>query len=66
MRYYSIHRPVGLGTFPRTARVIEIRNFDYKTYCKEIKREAWGWIEYDGKLSKKDAESYELVECEGD
>lgn len=64
MRYYSIHRPVAPGTFPRTARVIEIRNFDYKTYCKEIGREAWGWIDYVGELAEKDAAAYELVKCE--
>lgn len=63
MRYYSIHRPVGPGTFPKTVKVNEIHNCIRKTYFPEIKREAWGWIEYDGELAEKDAAAYELVKC---
>lgn len=61
MKYYSILRPVAPGTFPRTAKVNEIYNFDRRQYCPEIGREAWGWIEYDVEISEKDAESYDLI-----
>lgn len=44
MRYYSTQRPVGPGTYPKPQgnAVKEVFNFDGKTYCKEIGREAWG------------------------
>lgn len=61
MKYYSTHRPVAPGTFPRTAPVKEIKNFDTRTFCHEIGRPAWGWIDYDGTLDPKTAASYELV-----
>ena len=61
MKYYSIYRPVMPGTFPKTQMVNEIHNFDYRQYCPEIGREAWGWIEYESEISEKDATNYELV-----
>jgi len=61
MRYYSIHRPVAPGTFPKTVKVNEIYNFDNRVFCEEIGREAWGWIDYNGELDEKDADAYELV-----
>ena len=36
MRYYSTQRPVMPGGFPRKSDVVEIKNFDVKTFCKEI------------------------------
>lgn len=61
MRYYSTQRPVMPGSYPKTAPVKEIRNFDRRTYCQEIGRPAWGWIDYEGALDPKTAASYELV-----
>lgn len=63
MRYYSIHRPVGPGTFPKTVKVNEIHNCPARTYFLEIEMVAWGWIDYDGELDQKEAEAYELVKC---
>ena len=63
MKYYSIHRPISIGTYPKTHRVIEFHNFDYMQYCPEIEHNAWGWIEYDGELDNKDADNYELVKA---
>ena len=40
-RYYSIMRPVLPGGFPKKELVEKIENFDTKTFCKEIGREAW-------------------------
>ena len=60
-RYYSIMRPIGPGTFPRTQAVTAIVNFDRRQFVQEIHREAWGYIEYAGPLTEKQAASYELV-----
>lgn len=62
-RYYSIHRPVGPGTFPK-AGAQEIQNYDDRTYIKEIGREAWGHIDYDRELTAKEMADYELVKAE--
>lgn len=60
MRYYSILRPVSIGTYPRSG-VMEIKNFNRREYVPEIGREAWGYIDYSRKLTEKEAASYELV-----
>lgn len=62
MRYYSTLRPVGPGTFPSGYKVKEIVNFDSRKPCAEIGgRPAWGYIDFEGELSEKDAQSYDLV-----
>jgi hypothetical protein len=63
VKYYSVLRPVGIGTFPKYAdnKVIEIVNFDYRKYVPEIEREAWGYIVYESEMSDKDALSYDLI-----
>ena len=63
MRYYSTQRPVMPGSFPKPAgnTVRKIENFDVRTFCEDIGREAWGYVEYDGPLSEEDAKEYELV-----
>ena len=62
MRYYSTQRPVGPGTFPQPAwnKALEIHNFDSKTYCEELGREAWGYIDYERPLHPEQAAGYEL------
>ena len=59
-RYYSIMRPVSIGTYPRKGAV-EIVNFDYRQHVDEIGRKAWGYIDYDRELSPEEAADYELV-----
>ena len=63
MRYYSTQRPVAPGTFPQPKgnRILEIHNFDEKTYCSEPGRDCWGYIDYEKPLSEKEANNYELV-----
>lgn len=63
MRYYSTQRPIMPGSFPIHPgnKVLEIHNFDSKSYCEEIGREAWGYIEYEKPLARYDCDSYELV-----
>ena len=60
-RYYSTMRPVMLGGFPKKELVEKIENFDTKTFCEEIGREAWGYIEYREQLTKEEADAYELT-----
>lgn len=61
MRYYSTQRPVAPGAYPRQGGTEDITNFDGPTYCTEIGREAWGYIEYAEPLTKEQAEAYELT-----
>lgn len=63
MRYYSIMRPVMPGSYPKKAAVQEIENFDEKTFCEEIGREAWGYIDYSEELTESEATDYELVKA---
>lgn len=62
-RYYSTHRPVGPGTYPRTGHtVLAIHNFDYRQPVADAGTEAWGFIEYEDSLTEKEMQQYELVE----
>jgi len=63
VRYYSTQRPVAPGTFPKPAgnKVLEIRNYDDKTYCEELGREAWGYVEYERPLSEEELQGLELT-----
>ena len=60
-RYYSIMRPIGIGTYPTGARVTNIVNFHQRMYVPEIGREAWGYIEFSHTLSKQNQIAYELL-----
>ena len=61
MRYYSTQRPIGPGTFPRQDGTETVINFDGPTYCEEIGREAWGYIEYQHDLEPSVCSRYELT-----
>lgn len=63
MRYYSTQRPIVPGSYPKPQgnTVKEIRNFDERTYCEEIGREVWGYIEYERPLHRDTAADYELI-----
>lgn len=63
MRYYSTQRPVTPGSYPSSYAVEEIANFDRKTYCKEIGREAWGYIDFAAPLPEGEAQKWELVQA---
>lgn len=48
MKYYSTQRPITPGSYPKPAfnQVTAILNYDSRTYCEGIGREAWGyWLE---------------------
>ena len=58
--YYSTLRPVSIGTYPKEG-MVSFHNFDKRTYCPDIEWEAWGYLEYDRELTKKEMESYDLT-----
>lgn len=60
VRYYSVMRPVGIGTYPE-GKVIKFENYSEPTYCASIERTAWGYIDYEEELSEEMAKRYELV-----
>lgn len=62
MRYYSTQRPITPGSYPKSPfnDVLQVVNFETRTYCEEIKCRAYGYIEYKYPLHPKDVESYEL------
>lgn len=60
-RYYSTMRPLGPETFPQEDGAETIINFDEPTFCEDIGREAWGYIDYSKALTKEEAEAYELT-----
>lgn len=62
MRYFSTQRPITPGSFPKDKEVEKIVNFDVKTFCTEIGREAWGYIEYKLALTREEADAYELTQ----
>lgn len=64
MRYYSTQRPIALGSFPARAKLTAVKNFDARTFCEEIGREAWGYFETVSPLTAEETSRYELVEAE--
>lgn len=64
-RYYSTQRPLSLGTYPKPQgnKVLNIENFDERTYCEEIGREAWGYIEYELPVSEVLLKDFEMVKA---
>lgn len=61
MKYYSVARPIMPGSYPNTARVVEVKNFDAPTFCPELGQKVWGVIEVEKALSAEDASAYELT-----
>ena len=49
------------GSYPSSYAVEEIVNFDQKTFCDEIGREAWGRIDFAAQLPEGEAEKWDLT-----
>lgn len=62
-KYYSTERPVMPGSFPKPQgnTVLNIENFNDRSYVGKIGREAWGFIEYEKPISSVLLDDYELV-----
>lgn len=61
MKYYSVARPIMPGSYPNTARVVEVKNFDEPTFCLELGQKVWGVIEFEKEIPAEDATAYELI-----
>lgn len=59
-RYWSTHRPVSIGTYPREYGVIEIVNFHGRKHVDEINALAFGYIDYERELPKEEQDHYDL------
>lgn len=67
-RYYSTLRPLMVGGIPFPKQpgesITTIVNFEEgRTYCKDIDRPAWGYIEYTAPLDQQQVSDYELVQA---
>ena len=58
-RYYCLYRPPMPGTVPRGMSTMT--TFDERRYVDEIKREAWGSVDYDIPLTPQQIIRYELA-----
>ncbi len=63
VKYYNTQQPIRPGNYPEPDRnkVLEVSNFDDRTYCKEAGRDCWGYIKYESPLAKEEAMVYNLV-----
>lgn len=66
-RYYSIMRPLDLGTYPNwngrgDNPVIDVVNFDQRTKVQGVPRLAWGYVDYMYPLTSLEKLDYELYE----
>ena len=59
-RYYLTQRPPGPGCFP--AGAVAVGDYQDKIYVPEIRRNAWGWVEYPEPLTPEQIRNYELLE----
>ena len=60
-KYYSIMRPVSIGTFPDNGTILGIVNFDTRQMVESIGKMAWDYINYGKPLTEKQISDYELV-----
>lgn len=58
--YYSVLRPVSIGTYPKKG-MVDFENFEKRKYIPAIQREAWGILYYNQKLTQDEMNSYDLV-----
>lgn len=63
MIYYSLLRPIDIGTLPRKD-FTHYENFDIRTYVDSIGREAWGFVEYSKELTEDEMKTYSLMKKE--
>lgn len=59
-RYWSTHRPVSIGTYPREYGVIEIANFRQRKMVPEINAYAFGFIDFENELPRSEQDHYDL------
>lgn len=61
MRAYSLHRPIGMGTYPKPENgAYEIVNWPYQ-YTPEVKRYTFGYVDYEHDMPGEELECYEML-----
>lgn len=59
-RYYLTQRPPGPGTFPKQG-ALHLSEFARKTMVDKINRRAWGYVDYNRRLSVQEVHQYEMI-----
>ena len=63
-KYYLLFRGPGPGALPQRKNnlIIDIEDYGERKVIEEIGHHAWGFVEYQHKLTNEDIYNYELVE----
>jgi len=59
-KYYSVHRPIYIGTIPRSPKPENIVNYDNRVFVENGSFPAWGHLIYKEPLTEKQISDYEL------
>lgn len=59
-KYYSVRRPVDIGTIPREPKPEKVSNFDWRMPVENGAFEAWGSVTYKQPLTEAQVKEYEL------
>ena len=59
-KYFSVLRPVSIGTFPKEG-FVDFVNYDNRRYVPEIDHNAWGYLLYDRELSEEEMHDYDFM-----
>lgn len=60
MKYYCTERPPMPGAIPKRG-LLEIREYDRRTFVPDIGREAWAELIYGRELTEEEVFEYELA-----
>ena len=63
-KYYSIHRPVSIGTYPKQG-LVSFENYDNQKQIDGIGRTAWAELTYNRALTENEMKEYEFMEEPG-
>ena len=63
-KYYLTQRGPGPGALPRSSEnlITDVEDFGTRIYVEKINCRAWGYVQYEKPLTKKEISDYELVE----
>lgn len=59
-RYYSLLRPISIGTIPSSPKPVNIVNFEASKEVEGLGHKAWGFVEYTRPLTKGAEYNYDL------
>lgn len=59
-KYYSLRRPIDIGTIPRKPKPVSVTNYNSRIFVEDHSFSAWGSITYSEPLTDKQVSDYEL------